>query len=49
MYNKSLYNKIISEVSKVVKRSINEAFDFGSVNKQKKSINAYDALLTKIV
>jgi len=31
MYNKFLYNKIINDVSKIVKKSINEAFDFGTV------------------
>ena len=29
--NKSLYNKIINSVSKVVKRSINEAYDTSSI------------------
>ena len=29
--NKSLYNKIINSVSKVVKRSINEAYDNNSI------------------
>lgn len=37
----SLYKKIINEVAKVVKKEINEAFDFNSVNKKKKSINVF--------
>ena len=37
----SLYKKIINEVAKVVKKEINEAFDFDSVNKEKKSINIF--------
>lgn len=40
-----LYKKIINEVAKVVKKEINEAFDFDSVNKEKKSINVYDILI----
>jgi hypothetical protein len=36
-----LYKKIINEVAKVVKKEINEAFDFDSVNKEKKSINIF--------
>ena len=47
-----LYKKIINEVAKVVKKEINEAFDFNSVNKEKKSINAanyiYD-IIEKII
>ena len=45
MYNKSLYNKIISEVSKVVKRSINEAFDFNSVKKDSRSKQLVDTAI----
>ena len=39
MNNNQLYNKILKDISKVVKASINEAFDFGSAGKttQKKS------------
>jgi hypothetical protein len=36
-----LYKKIINEVAKVVKKEINEAFDFGSINKGKKPINIF--------
>jgi hypothetical protein len=31
--NNNLYNKIITDVSKIVKKAINEAFDFSTVNK----------------
>ena len=41
MHNKKLYNWIINSISKVVKKQINEAFDFDSVNKSKKSTNIY--------
>ena len=37
----SLYKKIINEVAKVVKKEINEAFDFDSVSKEKKYINIF--------
>ena len=40
MNKKQLYNKIIQNVSKIVKKSINEAFDFNDINKnQTKSKN----------
>ena len=32
MYNKKLYNKIIKSISKVVKKQINEAFDFSNIS-----------------
>jgi hypothetical protein len=38
------YTKKVKEWNGVLK----ESFDFDSVNKQKKSINVYDAILTKI-
>ena len=41
MHNKKLYNQIINSISKVVKKQINEAFDFDSVNKSKKFTNIY--------
>ena len=37
----SLYSKIINEVAKIVKKEINEAFDFDSANKEKKPINIF--------
>ena len=37
----SLYSKIINEVAKIVKKEINEAFDFDSANKEKKLINIF--------
>jgi hypothetical protein len=43
-----LYKKIINEVAKVVKKEINEAFDFDSVNKEKKSINIFPKIREKI-
>ena len=46
------YTKKVKEWNGVLKeqdRVLKESFDFDSVNKQKKSINAYDAILTKIV
>jgi hypothetical protein len=33
----SLYSKIINEVAKVVKKEINEAFDFSSVSTDNKN------------
>ena len=44
MYNKKLYNQIINSISKVVKKQINEAFDFNSLNKQKKYINGSEII-----
>ena len=41
----SWYTKKVNEWNGVIK----ESFDFDSVNKQKKSINVYDEILTKIV
>ena len=49
MYNRKLYNQIINSISKVVKKQITEAFDFDSVKKQNKSINAVDAALQYII
>ena len=46
------YTKKVKEWNGVLKERndvLKESFDFDSVNKQKKSINAYDAILTKIV
>lgn len=40
----SLYKKIINEVAKVVKKEINEAFDFDSVNKEEKPLNIFPKL-----
>ena len=40
------YTKKVKEQNGVL---VKESFDFDSVNKQKKSINAYDAILAKIV
>ena len=37
----SLYSKIINEVANIVKKEINEAFDFDSANKEKKPINIF--------
>ena len=39
MNKKQLYNKIIQDVSKIVKKSINEAFDFNDINNQTKFKN----------
>ena len=49
MHNRKLYNQIISSISKVVKKQINEAFDFDSVKKQNKKVNAVDAALQYII
>ena len=46
------YTKKVNEWNGVLKERndvLKESFDFDSVNKQKKSINVYDAILTKIV
>lgn len=40
MNNNKLYNKILKDISKVVKTSINEAFDFGSAGKNTKKNSA---------
>ena len=37
MNKKQLYNKIIQDVSKIVKKSINEAFDFNDINTKSKN------------
>ena len=37
MNKKQLYNKIIQNVSKIVKKSINEAFDFNDINTKSKN------------
>ena len=44
MYNKKLYNKIIKSISKVVKKQINEAFDFSNIsdNKSKNVTQSYN-------
>ena len=44
MYNKKLYNKIIKSISKVVKKQINEAFDFSNIsdNKSKNVTQTYN-------
>ena len=44
MHNRKLYNQIINSISKVVKKQINEAFDFGANNKQRKNANVYDII-----
>ena len=44
MHNRKLYNQIINSISKVVKKQINEAFEFDKVNKRKKQINYYELL-----
>ena len=44
MHNRKLYNQIINSISKVVKKQINEAFDFGTINKQGKNANVYDII-----
>ena len=47
MYNKQqFYKHVIKNISKTVKQYINEAFDFDSINKQKKPINIHDILPT---
>jgi hypothetical protein len=46
------YTKKVKEWNGVIKERndvLKESFDFDSVNKQRKSINVYDAILTKIV
>jgi hypothetical protein len=40
----TLYNKIINEVAKVVKREINEAFDFSSVSTDNKNSHLTSAM-----
>ena len=42
--NKSLYNKIILSVSKVVKRSINEAYDISIYDNRYKSFDELSIL-----
>ena len=49
MHNRKLYNQIINSISKVVKKQINEAFEFNSVNKKRNSINTIDILIKDIV
>ena len=49
MHNKKLYNQIINSISKVVKKQINEAFDFDTINKKKKSVNIYYDILYNTV
>ena len=49
MHNRKLYNQIINSISKVVKKQINETFEFNSVNKKRNSINAIDILIEDIV
>lgn len=45
MNNNQLYNKILKDISKVVKTSINEAFNFGSVGKP---VNKNDAIVSAV-